>query len=100
MEQIRVCTYDGPGARPVIRSVPWPKIPKKAALIKVGACGVCGTDLHIMHGAMDGRINRPAVIGHEMSGRIGGLGEGVDGLAVGQPVTVMPLDCCGQCRPA
>src|ERR1700692_2370201 len=48
MEQIRVCTYDGPGAQPVIRSVPWPKIPKKAALIKVGACGVCGTDLHIL----------------------------------------------------
>src|SRR6266478_3176843 len=37
MEQIRVCTYDGPGAQPVIRSVPWPKIPRKAALIKVGA---------------------------------------------------------------
>jgi D-arabinose 1-dehydrogenase-like Zn-dependent alcohol dehydrogenase len=48
MEQIRVCTYDGPGAQPVIRTVPWPKIPKKAALIKVGACGVCGTDLHIL----------------------------------------------------
>ena len=39
MQQIRVCTYDGPGAQPVIRTVPWPKIPKKGALIKVGACG-------------------------------------------------------------
>ncbi|HMH96724.1 MAG TPA: sorbitol dehydrogenase, partial [Bradyrhizobium sp.] len=39
MEQIRVCTYDGPGSQPVIRTVPWPKIPNKAALIKVGACG-------------------------------------------------------------
>jgi hypothetical protein len=48
MEQIRVCTCDGPGAQPVIRTVPWPKIPKKGALIKVGACGVCGTDLHIL----------------------------------------------------
>ena len=50
MQQIRVCTYDGPGAQPVIRNVPWPAIPKKAALIKVGACGVCGTDLHILKG--------------------------------------------------
>jgi hypothetical protein len=33
MEAIRVCTYDGPGAQPVIRTVPWPKIPKKGALI-------------------------------------------------------------------
>jgi hypothetical protein len=39
MQQIRVCTYDGPGAQPVIRTVPWPTIPKKAALIKVGTCG-------------------------------------------------------------
>jgi hypothetical protein len=31
MEQIRVCTYDGPGAQPIIRAVPWPKISKKAA---------------------------------------------------------------------
>ena len=55
MEQIRVCTYDGPGAQPVIRTVPWPKIPKKAALIKVGACGVCGTDLHILKGTGQSR---------------------------------------------
>jgi NADPH:quinone reductase-like Zn-dependent oxidoreductase len=50
MEQIRVCTHEGPGAQPVIRTVPWPKIGRKAALIKVGACGVCGTDLHILKG--------------------------------------------------
>ena len=50
MEQIRVATFAGPGAQPVIRTVPWPNIPKKAALIKIGACGVCGTDLHILKG--------------------------------------------------
>ncbi|MBA1707744.1 sorbitol dehydrogenase, partial [Escherichia coli] len=43
MQQIRVCTHEGPGAKPVIRTVPWPDVGKKAALIKVGACGVCGT---------------------------------------------------------
>ena len=37
---IRVATFAGPGAGPVIRPVPWPKIPKKAALIQIGACGV------------------------------------------------------------
>ena len=52
MEQIRVSTFagPGPGAEPVIRTVPWPKISGKAALIKIGACGVCGvcgTDLHL-----------------------------------------------------
>ena len=40
MQQIRVCTHAGPGSEPVIRTVPWPKVGRKAALIKVGACGV------------------------------------------------------------
>ena len=37
-QKIRVSTYDGPGAEPVIREVPWPKVEGKAALIQVGAC--------------------------------------------------------------
>ncbi len=68
MEQIRVCTYDGPGAQPVIRNVPWPKIPKKAALIKVGACGVCGTDLHILKGHWPKQLPWPFTLGHEIGG--------------------------------
>jgi hypothetical protein len=36
---IRVATFAGPGAEPVIRSVPWPQVPKNAALIQIGACG-------------------------------------------------------------
>jgi D-arabinose 1-dehydrogenase-like Zn-dependent alcohol dehydrogenase len=44
MQDIRVATYDGPGAQPVIRTVPWPENSEEGALIKVGACGVCGTD--------------------------------------------------------
>jgi (R,R)-butanediol dehydrogenase / meso-butanediol dehydrogenase / diacetyl reductase len=65
--------------------------------IDVAYTGICGTDLHIMHGAMDHRVNPPGVIGHEMSGRVAELGEGVTGPAVGNPVTVMPLAWCGQC---
>ncbi|WP_327037822.1 zinc-dependent alcohol dehydrogenase [Micromonospora maris] len=65
--------------------------------IEVAYTGICGTDLHIAHGAMDQRVQRPAVIGHEMSGRIAELGAGVEGHRVGDPVTVMPLDWCGDC---
>jgi D-arabinose 1-dehydrogenase-like Zn-dependent alcohol dehydrogenase len=50
VEQIRVSTFAGPGAQPVIHAVARPRIPDKAALIKIGACGVCGTDLHILRG--------------------------------------------------
>ena len=40
---IRVATLAGPRAKPVIETVPWPKIDARSALIKIGACGVCGT---------------------------------------------------------
>ena len=49
MTSVRVATFQGPGAPPVIREVPKPEVPAKAALIRIGACGVCGTDLHILN---------------------------------------------------
>jgi 2-desacetyl-2-hydroxyethyl bacteriochlorophyllide A dehydrogenase len=65
--------------------------------IEVAYVGICGTDLHIRHGAMDRRVSIPSPIGHEMSGTITALGEGVSGLVLGQAVTVMPLQWCGAC---
>ncbi|PNW10486.1 Zn-dependent alcohol dehydrogenase [Microbacterium testaceum] len=65
--------------------------------IRVAYTGLCGTDLHILHGSMDARVQMPLVFGHEMSGSIAALGEGVDGWAVGDGVTVMPLSWDGTC---
>jgi 2-desacetyl-2-hydroxyethyl bacteriochlorophyllide A dehydrogenase len=65
--------------------------------IRVSHCGVCGTDLHIFHGAMDKRVIMPAILGHEMSGEISALGPGVEGWSVSDSVTVMPLGPCGSC---
>lgn len=65
--------------------------------IAVAYVGICGTDLHVFHGDMDGRVTIPATIGHEMSGTIVELGPGVDGWQVGDAVTVMPLDWDGTC---
>lgn len=71
--------------------------PPGQVAIAVAYTGLCGTDLHIFHGHMDQRVTIPAVIGHEMSGTVAAVGPGVDGLAPGDPVTVMPLDMCGSC---
>ncbi|WP_341226319.1 alcohol dehydrogenase catalytic domain-containing protein [uncultured Arcticibacterium sp.] len=60
--------------------------------IKVAYCGICGTDVHIYHGMMDKRVAMPQTIGHEMSGEISALGEGVLGFEVGDKVVVRPLD--------
>jgi (R,R)-butanediol dehydrogenase/meso-butanediol dehydrogenase/diacetyl reductase len=65
--------------------------------IKVAYAGLCGTDLHILHGNMDARVTMPAIIGHEMSGTVAALGEGVSDWSVGDAVTVMPLDWDGTC---
>jgi (R,R)-butanediol dehydrogenase / meso-butanediol dehydrogenase / diacetyl reductase len=65
--------------------------------VRVAYNGLCGTDLHILHGSMDGRVTRPLVFGHEASGEVAAVGEGVTGWSVGDPVVVMPLDWDGTC---
>jgi (R,R)-butanediol dehydrogenase/meso-butanediol dehydrogenase/diacetyl reductase len=65
--------------------------------LDVAYVGICGTDLHIKHGAMDARVALPAVIGHEMSGTVAAVGEGVTAWSPGDRVTVMPLRWCGDC---
>ena len=69
-------------------------------LVKVCACGVCGTDVHIYHGGKGSAdVTPPVILGHEFSGRIVRLGSGVTGLEEGQLITVDPNIYCGKCRP-
>jgi (R,R)-butanediol dehydrogenase/meso-butanediol dehydrogenase/diacetyl reductase len=65
--------------------------------IKVAYTGLCGTDLHILHGNMDARVTTPLVFGHEMSGTISAIGDNVADWKQGDAVTVMPLDWDGTC---
>ncbi|XVQ89375.1 zinc-dependent alcohol dehydrogenase [Microbispora siamensis] len=65
--------------------------------VAVAYCGLCGTDLHIVHGDMDARVRTPLVFGHETSGTVAAIGAGVEGWKVGDPLTVMPLVWDGTC---
>ena len=68
-------------------------------LIEVAACGICGTDLHIADGTYHAEY--PAIPGHELTGTVSALGEGVSTPAVGTRVAINPnLPCrrCRQCR--
>ena len=65
--------------------------------IRVAYAGICGTDLHILHGNMDARVSTPLVFGHEMSGTIAAVGPGVSDWKAGDAVTVMPLSWDGTC---
>ena len=74
-------------------------IPQPAAgevQIKVKACSICGSDLGAYRHASD-RFAPPLVLGHEFSGDITALGAGVQGLAIGQKVTVNPMVLCRDC---
>ncbi|MEM6380984.1 MAG: alcohol dehydrogenase catalytic domain-containing protein [Bacteroidota bacterium] len=73
------------------------KAPKTGEVrIKVAYCGVCGTDVHIYHGMMDKRVQKPVTIGHEMSGTIDALGPDVSNFQIGDKVVVRPLDNRGE----
>lgn len=64
--------------------------------IEVAYGGICGTDLHLFHGAMDWRLKQfPHIMGHEISGRVARVGNKVTHVRCGDPVTVMPLHPVG-----
>ena len=64
--------------------------------MRVGACGMCGTDIHIAEGEFP-PTPYPIVPGHEFAGEIVAVGERVDGLSVGTEVAVDPSLFCGHC---
>ena len=78
-----------------IREIPRPK--PAELLLKVRACGVCRTDLHVVDG--DLRPCRATIVpGHEIIGEVAGLGDGVAGFKAGQRVGVGWLGhTCGHC---
>ncbi len=59
--------------------------------LEVAYCGICGTDIHIFHGAMDKRVHMPQIIGHEVSATVADVGEGVTTVSAGDRVAVRPL---------
>ncbi|KAI4153808.1 MAG: hypothetical protein LQ340_002082 [Diploschistes diacapsis] len=68
---------------------------KMKALLKVKACGVCGTDLHIHEGEFIARF--PLIPGHEVVGVIAALGKDVKGFKVGERVVADVSELCGEC---
>lgn len=74
-------------------------VPKAGeVLIKIMRIGVCGSDIHVYHGT-HAFTKYPVTQGHEVSGRIESLGDGVTGLRPGQKVTIEPQVVCGKCYP-
>ncbi|WP_327313185.1 zinc-dependent alcohol dehydrogenase family protein [Streptomyces sp. NBC_01235] len=81
---VELATVDDPvpGAREVV--------------VEVAACGLCGTDLHILQGEFAPKL--PIIPGHEFAGEVVGLGSEVTELAIGDQVAVDPSLYCNECH--
>lgn len=79
-------------------TVPVPEAGPGQVLVKIKRIGVCGSDIHVYHGKHP-YTKYPITQGHEVSGKIAALGEGVTQFQVGQRVTIEPQVYCGKCYP-
>ena len=82
-----------------IEEVPCPQPGPDQALVKMGAAGICGSDMHYFRDGQIGKfkIQEPLIPGHEASGVIASLGANVTGLEEGQRVAINPSHPCGTC---
>lgn len=80
------------------RDVPTPK--GNEVLVKIAACGVCGSDVHYYETGRIGDfiVREPMILGHESSGVIVAVGEDVDPARIGQRVSIEPQKCCRVCE--
>jgi D-arabinitol dehydrogenase (NADP+) len=91
---MKAIVYDAP-RRFEYKDVPEPDIGPDEVLIKIHACGLCGTDLHIHEGEFSPRF--PLIPGHEFTGEIVATGGNVVGLKQGQRAVANSNQACGKC---
>src|SRR5688572_17949055 len=93
---MRAAVLHAAGGALSVEDVPVPEPRAGEVLLKVAACGVCHTDLHVIKGEVG--FPMPCVLGHEVSGTIEALGPGVQGLQQGSNVVAAFIMPCGTCR--
>lgn len=90
---MRAAVYRAPN-QVIPESVPVPEIGPGEVLVRIEACGICGTDLKKIH---TGSHSAPRVFGHEMAGHIAAVGASVRGFSVGDRVMAFHHIPCGHC---
>jgi propanol-preferring alcohol dehydrogenase len=95
---MRAAVLEAPGRPLQLRDLPIPRAGAGQILLRVRACGLCRTDLHVADGELP-HPKLPLVLGHEIVGTVVAAGEGADRFAPGARVGVPWLGwTCGECR--
>jgi 2-desacetyl-2-hydroxyethyl bacteriochlorophyllide A dehydrogenase len=81
----------------VLGDVAKPRPRPGEAIIQVGACGICGSDISFYNGVPDYTMQFPAIAGHEMAGIVDEINGHCEGLEVGDRVAIEPLINCSRC---
>jgi len=94
---MKAAVFYGSGQQLKFEDVPVPEPKPGEILIKVAACGVCHTDLHYIDHGVPTFKKPPMILGHEASGIVSKVGEGVSNLGEGDRVLVPAVLSCGVC---
>jgi len=92
---VKAAVLTAAGAPVAVEDLAMPRPKAGEVLVRVAACGVCHSDVHIARGHLPFPV--PCVLGHEISGRVEELGEGVLGLRPGDRVVCSFIMPCGRC---
>jgi threonine dehydrogenase-like Zn-dependent dehydrogenase len=93
---MRAAVFKGVGRPLAIETVPDPEPGDGEVIVKVGRCGVCGTDLHMTE-SHDASYPIGTVAGHELAGEVAAIGRGVSRVRVGDRITAISVYGCGRC---
>jgi len=94
---MRAVTFQGLHQKLANETLPDPTPGAGDVVVKVGRCGICGSDLHMTEDPAYG-CKHGDVLGHEFAGEVVGMGKDVTGLKTGDLVAVIPLKSCGNCE--
>ena len=94
---MKAVTFQGLHQPLAFETLPDPEPAADQLVVKVGRCGICGSDLHMTEDPAYG-CQKGDVLGHEFAGEVVETGTDVSGLRAGDLVSVIPLASCGTCE--
>src|SRR5580700_9779863 len=95
---MRAAVFQGVGKGLRVTEVPDPVPADRHVIIRVGRCGICGTDLDFTNGKGFMQAAPGRILGHEYAGEIVEVGAEVERLRIGDHITALAISACGRCR--